>query len=254
MTIITALIAETRTTFLVAIAGFLSFLRRPTPHQPWDAALASRTALAFSLLILSFLVTAIFGLIALPIIVSTKPMMGESLKNVFDQSALSVIVSVVILGPLIEEMMFRGWLSGTVRTLMGTALFIGTIYGGAWFLKNFVPSVSGIQAQIGLAIIGLSIFFALQRKSGEYPPSWFKSVFPAIFWLQGIIFGGLHFANMSSSSILLPVLMTLPLIVCGWIWGYARVSLGFVAAWTLHMAYNIPAALAATTIIAAIMS
>ncbi len=249
---ITAFIAEARTNFLATIADFLGFLKRPTPNEPWNSAPISRTVRAFWLLILSFLVTAFFGLIALPIIVSTAPMMGENLSNAFDQSDLSIIVSVVILGPLIEEIMFRGWLTGTAKALVGTALFLATIYGGAWFLKNFVPYVVGVHAQIGIAIVGLSIFVVLQRKMRDNPPAWFKSVFPAIFWLQGIVFGGLHFSNLSSSSILLPVLMTLPLIVCGWIWGYARVTLGFGTAWTLHMAYNIPAALAATTIMAAI--
>jgi len=36
--------------------------------------------------------------------------------------------------------------------------------------------------------------------------------------------------------------MTLPLVVCGWLWGYARVVLGLPAALVLHMAYNVPSA------------
>lgn len=234
---------------MIASRGFGRFLLHPSLERHPETGPVSRTALVFWLLVFSFAATAIFALLAVPLIVSSNAAPGESLRAVFGQSAISAIVTVVILGPLVEEMMFRGWLSGTPRALGGSAAFLAIVFGGSWLLRYYAPAASGLGAQAALAAVGYLVFFAIGRKDAGVPCAGFRCAFPLAFWLQGLAFGALHFANISSASILLPLLMTAPLMICGWLWGYARVALGFEAAWLLHMAYNVPAALATMALI-----
>jgi len=228
----------------------VAFLRHPRLDQNIDTGTLSRNALSFWLLVFSFAVTAIFALLALPLIVSSSVSPADNLRHVFGQSALSVIVMVVILGPLIEEMMFRGWLTGTIQALAGSAVFLAIVFGGSWLVRYLLPDAPVLGGQAGVAALGLLAFFAIQRKEVEVHPAWYKRAFPIAFWSQGIAFGGLHFANLATNSLILSLFAVLPLVICGWLWGYARIVLGFGTAWMLHMAYNVPAALATMAVIA----
>lgn len=243
-------IVEARKSCTFALSSFLTFLRHPGLDRNLDTGVISRSALSFWLLIFSFAVTAIFGLLALPLIVFSSASPGDGLKVVFGQSAISVIVMVVILGPLIEEIMFRGWLTGTIQAMAGSAAFLAIVLGGSWLVRFLIPDAPVLGAQAGIAALGLLAFSAIQRTGSEARPAWYKRAFPIVFWSQGIVFGGLHFANLTTDSLILSLLAVLPLILCGWLWGYARIILGFGTAWMLHMAYNVPAALATMAVIA----
>lgn len=140
--------------------------------------------------------------------------------------------------------MFRGWLTGTIQALAGSAVFLAIVFGGSWLLHYLAPHAPTLGAQAGVAALGLLAFCAVQWKKSGGHPAWYQRAFPIAFWSQGIAFGGLHFANLATDSPILSLLSVLPLVVCGWLWGYARIVLGFGAAWMLHMAYNLPAALA----------
>lgn len=226
---------------MAALRGFAAFVARPSLGEPYRTGATARIVLASWLLVFSFAATALIALLALPLILLSGAAPGEGLRALGERSAFSVFVVVVILGPLIEEMLFRGWLTGTLRALGGATTFLAIVFGGAWLLRNF-GFPTGLAAQAGFAAIGYLAFLAIER-SGRGDHQWFNPVFPSTFWLQGVLFGALHFANIASDSVLLPLLMTFPLMICGWLWGYARVVLGFEAAWALHMAYNIPAGL-----------
>ncbi|HWL94923.1 MAG TPA: CPBP family glutamic-type intramembrane protease, partial [Phycisphaerae bacterium] len=177
----TTAIVEARKSCTFALSGFVAFLRHPRLDQNLDTGIISRVALSFWLLVFSFVVTAIFALLALPLIVSSSASPGDNLRNVFGQSAISVIVIVVILGPLIEEMMFRGWLTGTIPALAGSALFLAIVFGGSWLVRHLIPDAPVLGAQAGVAALGLSAFYATQRKEVEVHPAWYKRAFPIAF-------------------------------------------------------------------------
>ena len=105
---------------------------------------------------------------------------------------------------------------------------------------------------LGFGLGGFIVFSMIAGIGKGRPHHRYVSTFPILFWLQGIAFGAMHFANFTSTSIALPLLMTMPLILCGWIWGYARMRSGFGAAWILHAAYNVP--VATLMIVASIMA
>jgi membrane protease YdiL (CAAX protease family) len=165
---------------------------------------------------------------------------GSQLQQAFSRSVASVGLAAIVLGPLIEEVMFRGWFSGTWRSVDGSALFCALVFG-IIHLVDGLFSVSASILQLALDLIGL-IGFALLSPidSGKRLP-FFERAFPNFNWVQGLVFGALHFQNVTTNSALLVVLSTVPIVICAWLWGYARIYLGLGSAVLLHAAYNVPA-------------
>jgi len=154
---------------------------------------------------------------------------------------VTTIVALVVLGPLIEEMMFRGWLSGTWQALISTAAFLAVFYTGPRFAKDLIDAPL-LVSQLVLSALSLAFVYALTLNHPWRHIRGFERLFPLMFWGQGIVFGALHFGNLHSDTIALPLLMTLPLVVCAWLWDYARVILGLPASLVLHIACNVPSA------------
>jgi len=242
-------VASAKASWSSTIEALASFLRSPRLADPSRRTARSKLATTLWLFVLSMLVTAAFAFAALPFILTSKSSVAGGLSNVLDQPVVTIIFAVVILGPLIEEMMFRGWLTGTWQALIGTAALIAIFYTGPPFAKDFIDAPF-LALQLVFSALGLAIVYALASSQPRSPIRGFERLFPLIFWGQGIVFGVLHFRNLYSDSIALPLLMTLPLVVCGWLWGYARVVLGLPAALMLHMAYNVPSAVGMVVFIA----
>lgn len=234
-------VASVKASWSSTSKALASFLRSPQVAEPSCSTARSRVATSLWLFVLSMLVTAAFALAALPLILTSESSVAGGLSNVLDQPVVSIIVAIVVLGPLIEEMMFRGWLTGTWQALTGTAALIALFYTGPPFAKEFIDAPF-LALQLAFSALGLAIIYALASSQPRSPIRGFERLFPLVFWGQGIVFALLHLQNLYSDSIALPLLMTLPLVVCGWLWGYARVVLGLPAALLLHMAYNVPSA------------
>jgi membrane protease YdiL (CAAX protease family) len=143
------------------IVEFLRFLKQPSLGATVPKSLVSKPLQLMWLLVLAFLATAVFAAAALPLILTGQSSAGGGLVQVVNQPLLPLILALVVLGPLVEEVIFRGWLTGTLK-------------------------------------------------------------------------GG---------SFMLPLLMAAPLVICGWLFGYARIRLGIGSAWLLHALYNVPSAI-----------
>ncbi len=155
------------------------------------------------------------------------------------------MVALIVLGPLVEEMIFRGWLTGTGRALCGTAVFLVMFYGVAYLMKGSLSEELGLSVQLLVSALAFLVFLLIERGETSAPPHFYRIVFPFLFWIQGIVFGSLHFGNIQGSSSILPFLMTAPLIIVGWIFAYARIVTGIGGAWLLHALYNLPLAVGA---------
>lgn len=238
---ISSYVARAKSSWLHTIIAFASFLGSPRLNSSGLMTARSRIVAIFWLFVLSVLVTAAFALAGLPFLLMSGPTVAGGLSNIIDQPVVTMIVAVVVLGPLIEEVMFRGWLTGTWQALIGTAAFIAIFYTAPPFVKELVDAPL-FALQLGFTALGLAVAYVISLIHPRTPMKYFDRVFPIMFWGQGILFGALHFVNLYSDSIALPLLMTLPLIFCGWLWGYARVVLGLPAAVVLHVAYNVPSA------------
>ena len=124
--------------------------------------------------------------------------------------------------------------------VVGSAVFVALVFGVMQVVDGLLP-VSATIIQLGLAGIGMIGFQLLSPiDAGKRLPH-FERAFPFIFWAQGIVFGVLHFQNVATNSPVVAVLSTLPLVICAWLWGFARIYLGLASAVLLHAAYNVPA-------------
>ncbi len=234
-------IAKAKASFHSTISALLAFLREPRLiHAPYESA-ASKIAAGFWLFILSLVITIGFGVLALPFMLMAKAAPGDQLQRALTQSLPSIVVSVILLGPLIEEIIFRGWLTGTWRSFAGSALFLAVVFGGAPLMTKFFggPLIVKQLILVGLGLFTIWLLAPIDR--GARVPG-YERAFPFLFWGQGIVFGVLHYHNVAADSAIISLLSTLPLIACGWLWGYARIALGLKGAVMLHAAYNVPAA------------
>mgnify|MGYP002759806978 CR=1 FL=1 len=248
-TMIASYVTSAKSSWFDTTKAFVSFLRSPRLNVPGPLTARLKMVTIVWLFVLSALVTAASAFAALPFLLTSEPTVAGGLSNVTNQSVFTMIVTIVFLGPLIEEIMFRGWLTGTWQALIGTTVFISMFYIATPFAKEFVDAPL-VVVQIGLMALALPVVYAIALIKPRRTIRYFDRVFPIVFWAQGVLFGALHFGNLYSQSIAIPLLMTLPLIACGWLWGYARVVLGLPAALVLHMAYNVPSAVGMAVLMA----
>ena len=228
--------------FGLLVSEFAAFLRRPNISNDVELSSREKAGTGIGLFVLSIVTTIIFGVLALPVILSSELTTGEQLNNSLSGSAWSVLLSLVVLGPLVEEIIFRGWLSGTWRSVLASAFGLTAIYGGAALLDPYVVE-GGVIKSLILAAGAIAIFSVFSSLLDATQIFGFERIFPFFFYVQAIAFGVLHFQNYAANSVAIALLATLPLIACGLIWGYARVRLGLASAVILHAAYNVPPAI-----------
>lgn len=235
-------VTQAARSFGLTVSDFGAFLRRPNIDDHIELSIREKAGIGIWLFILSIVVTMLFGVLALPLILSTDLTTGEQLNEALSGSAWSIILSLVILGPLVEEIIFRGWLLGAWRAVLATAFGLAVIYGGSEILDQYFAG-SGVTKALALVVGVVAILFAFSPLDNGRRIFGFDRVFPIIFYAQAVAFGALHFQNYAASSLLIALFATLPLIACGLIWGYARVRLGLTSAIILHSAYNVPPAI-----------
>lgn len=144
-----------------------------------------------------------------------------------------IIFAVVIGAPVMEEIAFRGWLSGRPGPVLAL-LLLGAGVLGAVLLHTSTPAGG---AAIGLAgIIAAAIaLFALRRKPTM---GWFVRGFPLFFWFSTLAFALVHLWNFDEGSIAILLPLVLPQFILGMMLGYVRVRFALWAAIALHAAHN----------------
>ncbi|AWW72957.1 hypothetical protein CD351_00795 [Erythrobacter sp. KY5] len=144
-----------------------------------------------------------------------------------------VIASVVIGAPVLEEIFFRGWLSGKPAHIFALlAIILGAVAFG--FAHQSAP-------MLGLAapVIGIAAAIGLAYWLRDRPPfGWFAFAFPAFFWLSTIAFALVHLWNFEEGSLAILLPLVLPQFILGALLGYMRVRIGLWAAIALHAAHN----------------
>ena len=155
--------------------------------------------------------------------------------NVFDDLELTwpIVLAIVIAAPLIEEIAFRGWLSGRPGHVLAVVLLVG----GALLS----PVLAGENVVIGTALFGVFLVGAIGaiwafRASG--PMGWFVALFPALFWLATLAFAAIHLLNYEEGNFLAMLPLVLPQFIAGALFGYARVTHGLWASMLLHALHN----------------
>jgi len=148
-------------------------------------------------------------------------------------SKVWLVPLVVVIAPLGEEIVFRGWLTGRVRVLwlLGCALVAGVLLALVNYHVAEVPASFGVLA---MGLIAPGGWWWLRRRG---VPGWFDAAFPALMVLSIVIFGFSHLSNYPRFSLAL-VPMVLPQIWTGIVLSYARMRIGLVASMLIHAAAN----------------
>lgn len=210
---------------------FFRFLKRPEliGNQSW------RTVGNFRrwVIILALQVVGLF--ILLPLLSQWQELFDLPAPTAFEDIDPKLLPWLVILiAPVVEEIVFRGWQSGRPRALwLMACATVGTVATAA--------VVMGSASQIAVALIFLGSLLAaligwivLRRKQA---PAWFAQSFPAIFYIAAALFAAMHLFNYPSFS-LLSLPLVLPQAWAGLTLGYLRQQVGLTGSIAAHAVSN----------------
>lgn len=213
------------------------FIRRPTlPPAPGEgvdlSAAPARIARVFALD-----VSIMFVLIMIAVVVVALGVDLPETALAGIEITPAIVFAVVVVAPVFEEIVFRGWLSGRpghVLALLALAFAAGAI-------SMFGPQRPLLSVAFGLiGMLGAlaAIVFLWSRPA----MGWFARGFPLFFWLSTLAFALIHLGNFDpedtggSLAMLLP--LVIPQFVLGSLLGYLRVEIGLWAAILLHAMHN----------------
>lgn len=213
------------------LAEFATFLRAPAILEPqgWGHGGVRRWAVLTAALIFGLLV------VLLPFLGLWQKLMGTPAPTAFDNFPKEWLVPVtVVIAPVVEELMFRGWQRGSASALwlLACAAVAGLV---------LIQSASADQALLAAgailaAAIAAPIGWALLRKRPA-PLAWFARIFPWIFYGVAAGFALFHLTNYPVFSVaMLP--LVLPQLWAALVLGYLRQKLGLAQAIAAHMLAN----------------
>ncbi|KPL68855.1 hypothetical protein SZ64_12560 [Erythrobacter sp. SG61-1L] len=173
-------------------------------------------------------------LVLLPVLGLWQSLFDLPAPDAFGKLEPQVMIPVVIvIAPVLEELLFRGWLTGRVRALWLLACAAGI----AVLLYANTQGMNPVAAGAGFLalLIAMPLGWFFLRKKGT--PGWFDAGFPAIFYLGAAGFALLHMANYPSFSVIaLP--LVLPQLWAGLVLGFIRMRIGLVASMLAHALSN----------------
>jgi membrane protease YdiL (CAAX protease family) len=212
--------------------AFAAFLRQPVLPQRVSG-------------IRPFAIAAIAKLFALDLLLMALVLAGIGIASAagfkFPTSAVDKLhlgpawlAVIVLVAPITEEIVFRGWLSGRpghVTAVIALLLGVG------------IPIASGMQGHpvllLGGFSIGIVIAVALLFWLRKHPPlPFFSRHFTWFYAAASLIFALVHMTNYSQDPSLNLLPLVIPQLLVGLILGYARVTYGLWSDIVLHMSHN----------------
>lgn len=149
-----------------------------------------------------------------------------------------IIFAVILVAPVIEEILFRSWLSGRPRYLIAFPILLVAGLTAVMLAANNTGENAEVSLSFAIivgALLSLIMFGVLWRRP---PMRWFRTLFPAMFWLSTIVFACIHLANFSEGKWMTLLPLVLPQFILGALLGYLRVNYGLLTAIALHMIHN----------------
>lgn len=209
----------------------VAFLRNPRP-MPAEG-LNSDGAIA-RWLVLAALQIAVLGLVVMPLILLWQKAFNLPSPNAFDgMGPLALWGGAVLLAPVLEELFFRGWMSGRPAALWLMAALVAG-------LVSFVALGRGNALAAGvivlLTLIAASVAWWRTRHEMTVA-GWFERAFPWLFYGGTTLFALMHVYNYPQVTwVVVP--MVLPQFWTGLMLAHMRVRLGLLAAILNHIASN----------------
>lgn len=215
----------------------LRFIARPTPcftRHAWSAALVTALATIFALdLAVDWLATSLIEAGDRAEGFLPDPTEGEGEGSLGEE-----IFTVLLLAPLLEEAVYRGWMSGRLAALrfalFGFAAEI-CFFASLWVPHPWEAALAG--AGVVIALFGF-VLWLHTRERDVAVPAWFTRHFAALVWTSSIVFALIHLGNYETLTHPLGVLVVTPQLIGGLFLAYVRTRLGLRAAMAHHAAYN----------------
>jgi membrane protease YdiL (CAAX protease family) len=155
-----------------------------------------------------------------------------------DTFGLRQVMLALVLAPLLEEALWRGWLSGRRAALRFAAYGVaalGLLLAGVLLPPDLRKPLALVAACV--VFVGL-IHWSLTRHRDTDVPPWFPRHFHWLVWGSSLTFGLVHLGNFETLTHPLGVLVVAPLMLGGMLLAYTRTRLGLWAAMAHHAAYN----------------
>lgn len=146
----------------------------------------------------------------------------------------------LVIAPLLEELVFRSWLTGRVAALRFAACgftAMALMLAGLSLVPDHARTLAWAGAAVALAGLvqwGLS----RERASARAVPPAFIRHFGGIVWAQALLFGLIHLGNYATPASPLGVAVVLPQVLGGLLLAYIRTRAGLAAAMAYHAGYN----------------
>jgi membrane protease YdiL (CAAX protease family) len=217
------------------LGNVLGFVMRPThPAQPigWGRELAPALA---AVAVLHMGVTV---LVLLPLSQWARGAGFLPAPVPLDMSPAALVVSFVVIAPVTEELLFRGWMSGRVASLRFA------LYGAAALalLLGSLAVPAGDRLPVALAAVAAVfagiVHWGLTQRRDARVPDWFVRHFAPIVWGSSLVFGLIHLGNYTGFANPVGLLVVLPQAIGGLLLAYVRTRIGLTAAILYHAAYN----------------
>ncbi|GAA0475157.1 hypothetical protein GCM10009096_16000 [Parasphingorhabdus litoris] len=216
----------------------LTFLRAPKLADT-ELQRTGKPADLIWLFAVNCMIVAAIAIVLFPMMLAFDISMSNSMAGLFQRPIWQLLLIVVIVGPIVEELMFRSWLNGSPRLLIpvfGLLVWMGLTYS---YEQVGWPGPAAIGTAVLLAIIVAAVLIGVILFWKRPVPGWYVRIFPVVFWVQALLFGSVHVFNYAGDNPAALLPFVLPQTVGGLIWGYARIRYGWWANIAMHMAYNL---------------
>ncbi len=148
------------------------------------------------------------------------------------------LINALALAPVLEEVLFRGWMSGRYAALRFAAWGMAAL--GVLLVNLHLPEeiAQHVRKAATIGMVFALYQWARSRNHDTAVPPWFIRHFHWLVWGSTLLFGAIHFGNFESLSHPLGILVVLPQTIGGLLLAYTRTRLGLRAAMAHHAAFN----------------
>lgn len=208
---------------------FAAFAARPAYMQPAGLRAPGSWRVVATMLVLHVVVMAVL----MPLLALWQKAWGLSGPDAFEGVSKAWLpLLVVLVAPVLEEITFRGWLTGRPRALWLVAVLVAASAGIMAVQPDPYPTVGFFFGALLAAPIG---WFVLRKRAT--PQLWRGRWFAAPFYAGAALFGVLHVMNYPHPGLLvLP--MVLPQLWAAFTLGYIRMRIGLPASILAHATSN----------------
>lgn len=161
-------------------------------------------------------------------------------KETFDKGILYGILTIGVIAPIAEELLFRSYLKNFIWNSFIFPINIGFIFG----VLYKVSANKGILILISsVLILSCTSYLAIKKsiKINNKIYQFYKERYWIYFYLSALSFALLHLSNYKIQNFIpfFSILLILPLIFAGVLLGYIRITMGLKWSIYFHSLHNL---------------